>query len=103
MAWNEALNLRGPAPLYKLVDGLWGSAQIARLEQSGPTAAMESVAFGRATDRRVLGSMNELAFQASLQLAQGDDLLTISRGLADTLMSAIGAACAQCGGGHQQS
>jgi Domain of unknown function (DUF6933) len=53
-------------------------------------AAMESVAFGPATDRRVLGSMNELAFQASVQLAQGDDLLTVSRRLAETLMSAIG-------------
>ena len=51
---------------------------------------MESVTFGRATNRRVLGSMNELAFQASVLLAQGDDLLTISRRLADTPMSAIG-------------
>jgi hypothetical protein len=53
-------------------------------------AAMEPVAFGRATNRRVLGSMNDLAFQASVQLARGDDLLTISRRLADTPMSAIG-------------
>jgi len=53
-------------------------------------AAMEPVTFGRATNRRVLGSMNELAFQASVLLARGDDLLTISRRLADTPMSAIG-------------
>jgi hypothetical protein len=52
---------------------------------------MESVTFGRATNRRVLGSMNELAFQASVHLARGDDQLTISRRLADTPMSAIGA------------
>ena len=52
---------------------------------------MELVTFGRATNRRVLGSMNELAFQASVLLAWGgDDLLTISRRLADTPMSAIG-------------
>ena len=53
-------------------------------------AAMESVTFGRATNRRVLGSMNELAFQASVLLDRGDDLLTISRRLADTPMSAVG-------------
>jgi hypothetical protein len=53
-------------------------------------ATMESVAFGRATNRRVLGSMNDLAFQASVHLARGDDLLTISHRLADTPMSAIG-------------
>ena len=53
--------------------------------------AMEPVTFGRASNRRVLGSMNELAFQASVLLARGDDLLTISRRLADTPMSAIGA------------
>jgi hypothetical protein len=52
---------------------------------------MEPVTFGRATNRRVLGSINDLAFQASVHLARGDDLLTISRRLADTPMSAIGA------------
>jgi hypothetical protein len=53
-------------------------------------ATMESVSFGRATNRRVLGSMNELAFHASVHFANGDDLLTISRRLSDTPMSAIG-------------
>jgi hypothetical protein len=54
-------------------------------------AAMEAVAFGRASNRHVLGSMNDLAFQASVHLARGDDLFTISRRLAETPMSAIGA------------
>ena len=53
-------------------------------------AAMESVTFGRATNRRVLGSMNELSFPAGVLLARGDDLLTISGRLADTPMSALG-------------
>ena len=54
-------------------------------------ATMESTAFGRATNRRVLGSMNDLAFQASVYLAHdGHDLLAISRRLARTPMSAIG-------------
>ena len=54
-------------------------------------AAMEPIAFGRTTNRRVLGSMNDLAFQASVHVARGDDLLAISRRLAETPMSAIGA------------
>lgn len=53
-------------------------------------SAMEPVAFGRATNRRVLGSMNDLAFQASVHLARGDDLPTVALQLADTPMSAIG-------------
>ena len=54
-------------------------------------AAMEPIAFGRATNRRVLGSMNDLAFQASVHISRGDDLLATSRRLAGTPMSAIGA------------
>jgi len=54
-------------------------------------SAMEPVAFGRATNRRVLGSMNDLAFQASVYLRRdGHDLLAISQRLARTPMSAIG-------------
>jgi len=53
-------------------------------------AAMESVAFGRATNRRVLGSMNDFAFHVSLYLKRGEDFLRISRELAGTPMSAIG-------------
>lgn len=54
-------------------------------------AAMEPVAFGRATNRRILGSMNDLAFQASVYIARdGHDLLAISQRLARTPMSAIG-------------
>ena len=53
--------------------------------------AMEPVTFGRATSRRVLGSMNDLAFQASVYIArEGHDLLAISQRLARTPMSAIG-------------
>lgn len=53
-------------------------------------AAMEPVAFGRATNRHVLGSMNDFAFQASVHLAHGEDLPTLARRLAETPMSAIG-------------
>lgn len=51
---------------------------------------MHPVSFARATNRRVLGSMNDFAFQASHHLARGEDLATIAVRLADTPMSAIG-------------
>jgi hypothetical protein len=79
-----APNLRGA------VGSLLESLGVSGEAVAGEIATMESVTFGRATNRRVLGSMNELAFQASVLLARGDDLLTISRRLADTPMSAIG-------------
>lgn len=53
-------------------------------------ATMEPAAFGRATNRRVLGSMSDLAFQAEVHLAHEDDFLTVACRLADTPMSAIG-------------
>jgi hypothetical protein len=53
-------------------------------------AAMQPVSFARASNRRVLGSMNDFAFQASHYLTHGDDLPTIAERLAHTPMSAIG-------------
>ncbi len=79
-----APNLRGA------VGSLLASLGVSREVVAREIAAMESIIFGRATNRRVLGSMNELAFQASVLLDRGDDLLTISRRLASTPMSAIG-------------
>ena len=80
-----APNLR--AAVGSLLESLGVSGEAVARE----IAAMEPVTFGRATNRRVLGSMNEFAFQASVHLARGDDLPTIARRLADTPMSAIGA------------
>ena len=53
-------------------------------------AAMQPVSFGRATNRRVLGSMNDFALQASHYLTRGDDLAAIAVRLSHTPMSAIG-------------
>jgi hypothetical protein len=53
-------------------------------------AAVQPVSFARASNRRVLGSMNDFAFQASHYLTHGDDLPTIAERLAHTPMSAIG-------------
>jgi hypothetical protein len=77
--------------LRAAVGSLLESLGVSRETVAGEIAAMEPVAFGHTNNRRVLGSMNELAFQASVHLAHGDDLLTISRRLADIPMSAIGA------------
>ncbi len=52
--------------------------------------AMQPASFARATNRRVLGSMNDLAFQASHHLAHGDDLAAVAERLAHTPLSAIG-------------
>ena len=52
--------------------------------------AIQPVSFARATNRRVLGSINDLAFQASHHLGRGDDLATLADRLAHTPMSAIG-------------
>lgn len=53
-------------------------------------ASMTPVNFGRATNRRVLGSMNDFAFEASVHLAAGEDARSIALRLAETPMSAIG-------------
>lgn len=52
--------------------------------------AMQPVSFARAINRRVLGSMNDLAFQASHHRAHGGDAATLAERLACTPMSAIG-------------
>jgi hypothetical protein len=76
--------------LRAAVGSLLESIGVSREMVAREIAAMEPVTFGRATNRHVLGSINDLAFQASVHLAPGDDLFTISRRLADTPMSAIG-------------
>ena len=52
-------------------------------------AAMRPVSFGRATNRRVLGSMRDFAFLASHHLTHGDDLAAIAVRLSHTPMFAI--------------
>ena len=53
-------------------------------------SAMQPVSFARASNRRVLGSMNDFALQARHYLTRGDDLPTIAERLSHTPMSAIG-------------
>ena len=86
----RALRTTLASNLRAAVGSLLESLGVSREAVAREIAAMEPVTFGRATNRRVLGSMNELAFQASVHLARGDDLLTIFRRLANTPMSAIG-------------
>lgn len=53
-------------------------------------AVMQPVTFARATNRRVLGSMNDFAFQVRHHVSHGGDLTAIADRLAHTPMSAIG-------------
>ena len=74
------------AALRALLEGLWVAADLIDREIEAMTAAN----FGCATNRRVLGSMNDFAFQASVHLAAGQDARSIALRLAETPMSAIG-------------
>lgn len=53
-------------------------------------ARMLPISYGRAANRRVLGSMNDFAVQAGAYLKRTDNLLTLALQLSDTPMSAIG-------------
>lgn len=53
-------------------------------------AAMQPAAFASAVNRRVLGSMNEFAWQAGAYLDRTGDALELARQLSDTPMSAVG-------------
>ena len=53
-------------------------------------AEMHPAAFASAVNRRVLGSMNEFAWQAGAYLDRTDDALELARELSDTPMSAVG-------------
>jgi Domain of unknown function (DUF6933) len=72
------------------LESLLGRLGVPEEQVSREVAAMEPVSFARATNRRVLGSMNDFAFQAAHYLARGEDLLTIADRLAHAPMSAIG-------------
>jgi hypothetical protein len=76
--------------LHAALRSLLGRLGVPEEQISREIAAMEPVTFARATNRRVLGSMNDFAFQAAHYLARGDDLLKIADRLAHAPMSAIG-------------
>jgi hypothetical protein len=52
--------------------------------------AMQTVNFARATNRRVLGSMNDFAFQLDSYMERTSDALELALRLSDTPMTAIG-------------
>ena len=53
-------------------------------------AAVQPISFAAASNRRVIGSMNELARQIESDLARNRDPLHLSLRLAETPMSAVG-------------
>jgi len=76
--------------LHASLRSLLERLDIPQEQVSRELAAMQPVSFARASNRRVLGSMNDFALQASHHLTDGDDLATIAERLAHTPMSAIG-------------
>jgi hypothetical protein len=52
--------------------------------------AMQTTSFARATNRRVLGSMNDFAYQLGFYMERTGDALELALRLSDTPMSAIG-------------
>lgn len=52
--------------------------------------AMQTAAFGSAVNRRVLGSMNDFAWQLGAYLERTGDSLELARRLSETPMSAVG-------------
>jgi len=51
---------------------------------------MKPVVMAAATNRRVLGSMNEFAFHLGFYMERSGDPLVLALGLSDTPMSAVG-------------
>jgi hypothetical protein len=76
--------------LHESLRALLERLNVPEEQVSRELGAMQPVTFARATNRRVLGSMNDLAFQAGHHLARGGDLATLAERLAHTPMSAIG-------------
>jgi hypothetical protein len=64
--------------------------QVPAVTVNDEIARMLPISYGRAANRRVLGSMNDFAVQAAAYLERTDDLLALALRLSDTPMSAIG-------------
>jgi hypothetical protein len=82
---------------YALVPNLQSGARKLLLALAVPEGivnreldAMQTVTFARATNRRVLGSMNDFAFQLGAYMERTGDALELALRLSDTPMSAIG-------------
>jgi hypothetical protein len=78
-----------------LVDSRSGSELLAALQLpaqivSRELAAVQPISVAAASNRRVIGSMNEYVWQLGSYLTRTDDLLELSLQLNETPMSAVG-------------
>jgi hypothetical protein len=76
--------------LHSALGELLGSLGVPRKVLARELATMEPVIFGPARDRRVLSSMNQMAFEAAVLRGRGNDLQAIALTLCYVLRSALG-------------
>lgn len=83
---RERIEINFQAALAELLTALQLPVQVVSRE----LAAVESISFAAASNRRVIGSMNEYVWQLGSYLARTADLLELSLQLNHTPMSAVG-------------
>jgi hypothetical protein len=83
---RERIEISFQAALAELLAALQLPAQVVSRE----LAAVKPISFAAASNRRVIGSMNEYAWQLGSYLARTADLLELSLQLNNTPMSAVG-------------
>jgi hypothetical protein len=76
--------------LQRAVQELLTVLGVPRVTVRREIAEMQPTAFASAVNRRVLGSMNEFAWQLGAYLDRTDEALELARILSDTPMSAVG-------------
>ena len=83
---RERIEISFQAALAELLAALQLLAQVVSRE----LAAVEPISFAAASNRRVIGSMNEYVWQLGSYLARTGDLLELSLQLNNTPMSTVG-------------
>jgi hypothetical protein len=83
---REHIEINFQTALAELLTALQLPPQVASRE----LAAVEPISFAAASNRRVIGSMNEYVWQLGSYLARTGDLLELSLQLNNTPMSAVG-------------
>jgi hypothetical protein len=83
---RESIEISFQAAVAELLDALQLPTQIVKRE----LAAIQPISFAAASNRRVIGSMNEFARQVESDLTRTGDPLHLSMRLGETPMSAVG-------------
>ena len=86
VAGQESIEIRFQAAVAEILDALQLPTKVVNRE----LAAVQPISFAAASNRRVIGSMNEFARQIESDLTRIRDPLHLSLRLAETPMSAVG-------------